>query len=249
MKEDDGDDFRAKLEALIEAAGTNLRAVSLSIGRNPAYLQQYVRRGSPKKLPIEDRLRIAEEAGINPKELISTEMLEKLNIGDGGGIVMGMSPGSMMAPNLKGRRPAELPAQGELPRDVPVYGVAVGGSDATFRLEHQAVDYVRRAPGIMHSKQVFAFYVANESMEPAFRHGALIFCDAGRPARVGDDVVIELRPKIEGDPAGCLLKRLVRRGSDKVTVEQFNPAGRFDIPTSDVVRVIKVLTNDDLFGG
>jgi len=249
MKEDDGDEFRAKLEALIERAGTNFRALSLAIGKNPAYLQQYVRRGSPKKLPIEDRLLIAEKAGIDLKELISTEMLAKLNASSDGGIVMPMSPEAMMAPNLKGRRPAELPVQNELTRDVPVFGVAVGGSDATFRLEHQAVDYVRRAPGIMYSKQVFAFYVANDSMEPAFRHGALVFCDAGRQARVGDDVVIELAPKNEGDPSRCLLKRLVRRDAEKVTVEQFNPAGQFDIPTAEVVRLIKVLTNDDLFGG
>lgn len=249
MKEDDGDEFRARLAAMIVAAGTNFRRLSLRLGLNGTYIQQYLKKGTPKKLPMELRLQIAVALGVDPTELVPVDILGKLTMPPERGSTSALSQEALMAPNLKGRRYADLPAHGDLPRDVPVYGVAVGGNDATFRLESQAVDYVRRAPGIMYSKQVFAFYVANDSMEPAWRHGALILCDAGRQPRIGDDVVIELKPKFDGDPSGCLLKRLVRRTADKVIVEQFNPAARIEIPMSEVVRLVRVLNNDDLFGG
>lgn len=46
---------RYELESTLRAAGLTLAAASRRIGRNHAYLQQYVRRGSPRQLSERDR--------------------------------------------------------------------------------------------------------------------------------------------------------------------------------------------------
>ncbi len=54
------DDPRANLETLIRKNGHDFAALSKMLGKNPAYIQQYIRRGSPKKLDENDRRRLAE---------------------------------------------------------------------------------------------------------------------------------------------------------------------------------------------
>ncbi|MDG5489817.1 S24 family peptidase [Sphingomonas sp. BGYR3] len=55
----DDDAQRTALARLIDASGESLTALSRLIGRNDAYLQQYLRRGSPRRLPEAERGRLA----------------------------------------------------------------------------------------------------------------------------------------------------------------------------------------------
>ena len=57
-------DARVALDALALRDGVSLSALSRMLGRNPAYLQQYIRRGSPRSLAEEDRRRLAEFFGV-----------------------------------------------------------------------------------------------------------------------------------------------------------------------------------------
>lgn len=57
-------DPRAALAALAAARGDSLAALSATLGRNPAYLQQYVRRGSPRLLGEADRRALAAYLGV-----------------------------------------------------------------------------------------------------------------------------------------------------------------------------------------
>lgn len=56
---------RATLERLILKSGDGYAALSRLIGRNPAYIQQYLRRGVPRRLSEEDRHRLARHFGVN----------------------------------------------------------------------------------------------------------------------------------------------------------------------------------------
>jgi hypothetical protein len=42
---------RAALERLISESGEDFAGLSKLVGRNPAYIQQFIKRGTPKKLP------------------------------------------------------------------------------------------------------------------------------------------------------------------------------------------------------
>lgn len=58
------DDPRAALDRLLQEKGIDYAQISARIGRNPAYIQQYIKRGSPRRLAEEDRARIAAYLGV-----------------------------------------------------------------------------------------------------------------------------------------------------------------------------------------
>ena len=58
-------DPRLRLKELAAARGDSLAALSAMLGRNAAYLQQYVARGSPRRLDAGDRRRLADYFGVD----------------------------------------------------------------------------------------------------------------------------------------------------------------------------------------
>jgi phage repressor protein C with HTH and peptisase S24 domain len=60
---------RAALAALIDRSGASYAALSRLLGRNPAYLQQFVARGSPRRLAESDRRLLAAFFGVSESDL------------------------------------------------------------------------------------------------------------------------------------------------------------------------------------
>jgi phage repressor protein C with HTH and peptisase S24 domain len=58
-------DPRAFLEQLIRERGEDYVGLSRLLGRNPAYIQQYIKRGSPRRLGEEDRRLLARYFGVD----------------------------------------------------------------------------------------------------------------------------------------------------------------------------------------
>ena len=65
----DGPDPRERLQALIDADGVSFAALSRMLRRNDAYLQQYVRRGTPRVLAERDRTLLAAYFRVDGAEL------------------------------------------------------------------------------------------------------------------------------------------------------------------------------------
>ena len=63
------DPVRKRLLRLQEAKGSNLRTASVAMGRNDAYLQQFIYGGTPKVLAEDDREILAEHLGCRPELL------------------------------------------------------------------------------------------------------------------------------------------------------------------------------------
>lgn len=63
------DDPRARLQDLAARGRVSLASLSAMIGRNSSYLQQYITRGSPRKLEEQDRRKLAEFFGVGESEL------------------------------------------------------------------------------------------------------------------------------------------------------------------------------------
>ncbi len=59
------DDPRRMLDRLLTEKGVDYAQLSARIGRNPAYIQQYIKRGSPRRLGEQDRARIAAYLGVS----------------------------------------------------------------------------------------------------------------------------------------------------------------------------------------
>ena len=66
----DNNYVREKIKILIKNKNYNLRDLSRNIKKNDAYLQQYLYRGTPKVLPEEYRLMLADILDVNVNELI-----------------------------------------------------------------------------------------------------------------------------------------------------------------------------------
>jgi phage repressor protein C with HTH and peptisase S24 domain len=59
------DDARRALDELIQKRGCNYSEISRLLGRNAAYVQQYIRRGSPRQLDEQDRAVLARFFGVD----------------------------------------------------------------------------------------------------------------------------------------------------------------------------------------
>jgi len=60
---------RAALQRLIEERGEDYAGLSRLIGRNPAYVQQYIKRGSPRRLGERERRLLARYFGVDEAAL------------------------------------------------------------------------------------------------------------------------------------------------------------------------------------
>lgn len=63
------EDCRRFLDELIRGRGEDYASLSRLIGRNPAYVQQYIRRGVPKRLQEQDRRLLARYFGVSEARL------------------------------------------------------------------------------------------------------------------------------------------------------------------------------------
>jgi len=75
-------DPRERLAALASENRTSLAKLSQMIGRNGSYLQQFISKGSPRKLEEDDRRRLAEFFGVAEAELGAPEEKSLRDRGD-----------------------------------------------------------------------------------------------------------------------------------------------------------------------
>ncbi|MDR7104061.1 S24 family peptidase [Croceicoccus sp. BE223] len=83
------DPARVKLVELAERRSVSLSALSKLIGRNTTYLQQFIRKGSPRKLEENDRRTLARFFGVAESELGGQEIEDKSYAQSKGGLAKG----------------------------------------------------------------------------------------------------------------------------------------------------------------
>lgn len=137
----------------------------------------------------------------------------------------------------------------DMPSDVPVRGVAVGGADGYFLLNGEVVDYVKRPPGAANARALYAIYVIGNSMSPRFEPGDLVYVNPARPPQIGDYVVVQMMQEEDGGPIPAMIKRLVKRGPPTLLLEQFNPEGELRLETEKIHSVHRVVPWTELIFG
>jgi phage repressor protein C with HTH and peptisase S24 domain len=176
-------DPRARLLELATARGVSLAALSALISRNSTYLQQFVRKGSPRKLEETDRRTLARFFDVAESQL------------------GGMEEKSSASTDLRA---------GKTPRpdwvDVPRLALGASAGAGVLPGEEQPIGAFRfstqwiRQQGL-DPAQLTAIAVTGDSMEPTLRDGDEILVD--RTARTLRDGVYVVRV---GD--ALLVKRL-----------------------------------------
>jgi phage repressor protein C with HTH and peptisase S24 domain len=76
-------DPREALERLLKERGEDYAGLSRLIGKNPAYIQQFIKRGTPRKLDEDDRRTIARYLGVS-EQLLGAPDPQQPDDGTGG---------------------------------------------------------------------------------------------------------------------------------------------------------------------
>lgn len=155
----------------------------------------------------------------------------------------------------------EGPADVKLPRNVPIFGTALGAPkdfdgkaiEQTMLNSGEVVGYLPRPTVLNGQDYAYGLWVQGSSMAPRHEDGETVFVQdsrKGRPPRIGDDVVVYLvdPDEVLEDDHACatLVKRLVRRSASYVELEQFNPPHIFRIETSRIMRIDRVIPWSEL---
>ena len=213
------DDVRRTILEAIEEKGTTLKAASLAIGRNHAYLQQFIERGIPSELPEKIRpllanfLNIAEDKIGGRKEIIRNTHFRLLGANDS-------ETDSVFIPEHDVR--------------------ASAGSGSIIDVENEIArwpmpkTYIQNALSLR-SDTLTIIEVIGDSMEPTLRSGDKIMVDLSDKSVAtpgifalydGDATVVK---RVERIPGGSMLKIKSDNplhGSYEVPAEIVNVAGR-----------------------
>ena len=160
---DDVTQDRARLVELTERSRTSLASLSAMLGRNPSYLQQFVRKGSPRKLEEADRRRLAEFFGVDEVEL-------------------GAAP-DHRAP----RETADFVAVPRLALDASAGPGAFSAEEISFDSFRFSRRWLREMG--LEGAYLTAIRVEGDSMEPTLRSGDEIFVDRHKRSGEGIHVV------------------------------------------------------------
>jgi phage repressor protein C with HTH and peptisase S24 domain len=171
---------RRRLFDLAQDRGVSLAALSDLIGRNPSYLQQFIRKGSPRKLEEDDRRTLARFFGITEGEL--TESRE----------------------NSYGQRPTTAEPRGSPWIEVPRIAICASAGPGALPVGESTFDtfrFSRRwlAEQGLEGAQLSAITVEGDSMEPLLNDGdeilvdrrPLPFRDGIHVLRMGDTLMVK----------------------------------------------------------
>lgn len=211
-------DPRAALDRLLTERGLDYARISQVIGRNPAYIQQYIKRGSPRRLGEQDRARIAAYLGVSeamlggPVQRVATPTQ-----------VRGRGPGMILVPKLAIGASAGAGAS--------VDGEAVEGEVAFDPKWLRDLGADPRALSIIR--------VEGDSMAPTLDDGDDILVDGGdAAARLRDGIYVLRMDDV------LMVKRVARApGQGRISVISDNPHYRSwdDLPMASVQLVGRVV--------
>jgi phage repressor protein C with HTH and peptisase S24 domain len=122
-----------------------------------------------------------------------------------------------------------------------VLGMAECGPDGWSLWNGDVIDMIDRPANLAGVPGAYAVYVVGASMEPRYHPGELVHIHPGKPLTVGAYVLVQRRPKNDGEPPLAVIKRLSRRTGSKIVLEQYNPPKTFEIKTDDIVSLHRVV--------
>lgn len=231
-----------------KAQGLTLEALAERAELSRSYLSRL--ESGERPLGLEAAARIAVALGVEVADLTDEEMVgakeATAHLAEGKPLFTLDGPPDVV------RADVEVPLRSTMPRDLPVYGTAMGSVinnsvEGFDLLVGEAIDYVRRPPALSRARDAYAIYVSGDSMEPAHPHGELRMVNPGRPPQPGDTVIVVTR-NWNDYPDQAYIKIYRRRAGGDYVLEQLNPPAEIRVPETYVVSLHRVLTLSELFG-
>lgn len=120
-------------------------------------------------------------------------------------------------------------------RMLDVKGIAAASDRGHYVFTSQIVESVACPPALDRVADAYAVYVQNDSMEPRYFAGEILFIHPGKPPRKGDFVLVQISHG--GDEIEPLVKRFVGETATAYELEQYNPPKRFDVEKNRVIAI------------
>ena len=228
----DLDPTRLRVMKLIQQRRTDLKKASLAIGRNAAYLQQYLYRGIPKTLPEDAREALAAFLGVPEESLrpAKTESavepaLPQVVAASPPTAIGGGMPGFSQVPELDVRASAGHGAFHEGDEEIKAVWMF---PDAVIRHELRA-----------RSANLRIITIDGDSMEPLLASGDRVLVDTSQrvPAPPGIFVI--------WDGLGIVAKRIEHIPTaepSRIVIKSVNPIyGDYERPTEEVNIIGRVI--------
>lgn len=162
------DAVRKRIAKAIEERGLDLKQVSIELGKNHAYMQQFLARGIPAKLNEDIRGRLAELLDISEEEL-----------GKPAGSQGRKVSGDVANLNLRGGLGAGSPDGVEVGYDGQIYADHING--------YWSFPPAVKA-GWRNMPEVYSLPVTGDSMEPTLASGSYVFVDMTHTVPQPEDI-------------------------------------------------------------
>ncbi len=227
----DEDDFRKRLRALIAArADLSCAALSRVLGRNHAYLQQYLTRRSPRRLPLEDKLALAHHAGIAPESLgLAAVLPERAARGRLLDDMPVFTVHDVAALRTWVRRRTERAGS-----DRPLTGGSSAGAVSLCRRPSLKTKTLSQWLPASWTRSVFVFRSGDNALAPTIRAGDLLFVDSGL-RRLHDDGIY----LCDLGATGVAVRRIFRRARNRLLLVADNiPAGAASEVPADNLAIL-----------
>jgi len=215
------DAARSAIVSRVAELGLSLSELSLKVGKNHAYFQQFVKRGVPNRLPEDVRGRVAEILGLD----------ERLLKGQ---------PASHYFAELR----SEFQGAPRSAAWIPLYGHAVGGKDGEFILTGNRISEVLAPPNLWHVPDAYAVYAVGDSMEPRYFAGEIVYVNPRLPISRGAFVVAQISKGEEAEPR-AYVKRFVSQDAKRLRLEQYNPKKVLEFSISAVVAIHRIVMSGE----
>ncbi|MGD8326796.1 MAG: S24 family peptidase [Sphingomonadales bacterium] len=201
------DDIRRKLDQLIHDSGHDYASVSRYLGRNSAYVQQFIKRGVPRRLKEEDRQKLAVLFEVPEQEL---------------GALRTSNPQATPEVPIR-ERPIKRYNDDFV--FVPYFDIrASAGSGSLIEKEDQKTSLAFRKEWVARvatgsADDLAILLVEGDSMDPTLAHGDLILIDTSQAWYLRDGIYVL---RVDG---ALLVKRIsVNPSTKRLTIKSDNPA-------------------------
>lgn len=220
------EDIQKLVRERLRERNINMTEASRLVGRNDAYIQQFLERGTPKRLPETVREALAPALGLDPDDLRNDKPID-LNRG-------GTRATNTQTPQTAVALPLTI-------KDLPIMGATRGGylGASSFADNGETFGMVARPPSLTGVLSAYAVFSPDDTMSPRYMVGEILHVNPYKPCTPGSFVVVQTKEK--DGPRDYLVKRLVRQSGGKVWLAQFNPDLEFGIPSETVVAIHRIV--------
>jgi len=234
------DSVRELVVGRLAEIGETLKSASEKLGRNHAYLQQFVQRGTPARLPEDVRRDLAALLGV-AEDTLRGEAPPRRHQAHREPRMAGLGEPTRTEP-----LPPRNAAVGTAVRlgRIPLYGQAVGGTDGQFPLNGSLITEVAAPPSLASVAGAYAVMVVGTSMEPRYFAGEAVFVNPRLPVRVGDFVVAQIAAD-EGEPPLAYVKRYVGQNDKSIRLEQLNPPKKLTFAADRLVSIHRIVMSGE----